>query len=195
MAGGTPRAGDGKFIRNIKTAQRDADAAALRAKGWTFQRIANELGYASKGKAHEAVQRAFAEVPYEHLEDARRLDLERIDRLVDEAWQVMERQHVAVSNGHVVRRRVGDETDEFGEKVLDADGKPLGVYEDVLDDGPLLAAIDRIAKLLERRAKIVGYEAPVRSRVEVITEDAIDAEIARLEEKLGERGPDRAGAP
>ena len=94
----------------------------------------------------------------------------RIDRLIEQAWDVMEREHVAYSNGRVVRRRIGTEVDEAGNERLDADGLPVPAYEDVLDDGPILSAVDRIRSLLDRRAKIFGYDAPSRSRIEVITE-------------------------
>src|ERR1700733_13879672 len=93
------RGADGQFIRTIKGAQRDAAAAELRAKGWSFQRIADELGYSSKGNAHHAEERAFAAIPTEADKAAKQLDLERIDRLIAEAWAVLERKHVTVSQG------------------------------------------------------------------------------------------------
>jgi hypothetical protein len=193
MTEGT-RGGDGKFVRTIKNAQRDADAAALRAKGWSFQRIANELGFASKGKAHDAVSRAFADIPTEDTEEAKRLDLERIDRLLEFTWDVLEREHVTISDGHVVRRKIGTEHDENGYERLDDEGKPTPLYEDVMDDDPVLRSVDRIAKLLERRAKIIGYDAPARS--EVITMDAIEAAIRKLEAEVGNNsGRNEAGAP
>jgi hypothetical protein len=192
--GSSARGGNGRFTRSLKTAQRDADAAALRTRGWSLQRIANELGFASKGAAHDAIRRAFADIPSGEAEEAKQLDLERIDRLIEQAWAVMERLHVTVSDGRVVGRQTGIERDEDGIERLGMDGKTIPVYEDILDDGPVLSAIDRINRLLERRAKIIGYDAPSRSRVEVITEDAVDAEIARLEAKLGERAADRPGA-
>jgi hypothetical protein len=185
MTDGTPPRGNhGRFTRSIRTAQRDADAAALRAKGWTYQRIANELGFASKGKAHEAVQRAFADIPTEDVEAAKRLDLERIDRLIEVAWGVMERLHITVSDGRVVGRKIGVERDEDGIELLDKDGNTIPVYEDILDDGPALNAIDRINRLLERRARIIGYDAPSRSRIEVITSDMIEEKIMQLEAEL-----------
>lgn len=49
-----------------------------------------------------------------------------------------------------------------------------------------LQAIDRIVKLMNRRAKYLGLDAPERH--EVITLDAIEAEIARLSSELGEAG-------
>ena len=53
----------GRFSRTEDAAQRDAEAAALRREGWTYQRIADELGFASKGNAHDAVQRASLDGP------------------------------------------------------------------------------------------------------------------------------------
>lgn len=183
MAGGT-RGGNGRFIRNIKTAQRDADAAALRAKGLSFQRIANELGFSSKAKAYEAVQRALADLPREGIEDLRRMELERLDGMYQAAMDVLEREHVAISQGKVVRRRVGTEVDEFGHERLDDEGKPIPLYADVLDDGPVLQAIDRLLKVQERRAKLLGLDAP--TKVEMLTVDAIDAEIKKLQAEFAE---------
>ena len=179
MATGT-RAGNGRYIRTADSRKRDHKAAELRGQGYSFQRIADDLGFASKGKAHEAVMRAYADIPSEETEQARRLDLERIDRLIEHAWAIMLRDHVTVSQGRVVGKLIGVEREPDGSVVLDGDGKAIPVYEDILDDGPALAAIRELRGLLERRAKIIGYEAPARSRVEVITEDVIDAEIAAL---------------
>jgi hypothetical protein len=188
MAGGT-RNGNGRFTRTVDNAKRDADAATLRAKGRTFDQIAAEMSYASRGKAYEAVMRAYADIPYEQVEEARRLDLERLDRLIEQAWAVMEREHVTVSQGRVVGKQTGWKRDpDTGETLRDSEGQPIPEYTDILDDGPLLAAIREIRGLLERRAKIIGYEAPARH--EVLTIDAIDAEIRDLKKQLAESPAD-----
>lgn len=183
MTTGT-RDGRGKFTRTPASARRDSEAAALRAKGRTFDQIAAEMKFASRAKAYEAVMRAYADIPYEQVEEARRLDLERIDRLIEQAWAVMEREHITVSNGRVVGKRIGWERDEVtGEVLHDADGAPIPQYEDIVDDGPLLAAIREIRGLLERRAKVIGYEAPARHELSI---DAIDAEIRALKAQMPE---------
>jgi hypothetical protein len=185
MAARTNRSGKGRFIPSAKTAARDYEAAMLRVKGRSLQQIADELGYASRGHVHDGIVRAFAALPPEGAEDAKRLDLERIDHLIARAWDVMEREHVAYSNGQVVRRRTGEyETDDDGLERLDDKGNRIPLYEEVLDDGPMLAAIDRIERLIARRARIFGYEAPARSRIEVITPETIEATIAELEAQL-----------
>lgn len=174
------RNGNGRFTRGADSRKRDHEAAEFRARGYSFQRIADELRFASKGHARDAVLRAYADIPSEATEEARRLDLERIDRLIEKAWEIMLRDHVTVSQGHVVGKLTGWQRDDDGEILRDGEGAPIGLYEDVLDDAPATAAIREIRALLERRAKIIGYDAPVRSRIEVVPEDVIDAELAEL---------------
>lgn len=186
MAGGT-RDGRGRYARTTVTARRDAEAAALRAKGKTFEEIASALGLSSRAKAYEAVQRAFAAIPYEQAEEARRLDLERIDRMIAFCWGVMEREHLTVSQGKIVGKRIGWERDDDGLILRDGDGAPIPVFEDLLDDGPGMSAVREIRGLLERRAKMTGYDAPARARIEVVDDevaralaDEMEREIARL---------------
>ena len=190
MTGRTNRSGKGRFVPSIKTAARDFDAAEMRVRGRRLQEIADELGYASRGHAHDGITRAFAALPSEEDRDARRLDLERLDRLIAKAWDVMDRAHVAYSNGQVVRRRTGRyELDDDGFERLDDKGARIPLYEEVLDDGPLLAAIDRIERLIARREHIIGYAAPARSRIEVVTPETIEAHIAALEAELAGNDP------
>lgn len=189
----TNRGGNGRFTRTADSRKRDHKAAELRAQGWSYDRIAAELGFASRGHAHDAVTRAYADIPSEATEHARRLDLERIDRLIEKAWEIMLRDHVTVSQGRVVGKQTGWQKDDDGQILRDGEGAPVPLYEDVLDDGPALAAIREIRGLLERRAKITGYDAPARSRVEVVTSDMIEQEITRLEAELGDLGPAHRG--
>ena len=187
---GRNRGGNGRFTASIKTAARDLEAAGMRVRGRGLQQIADELGYASCGHVHDGIMRAFAALPSEEAKDARRLDLERIDRLIANAWDVMDRAHVAYSNGQVVRRRTGEyELDDDGFERLDDKGSRIPLYEEALDDGPLLAAIDRIGRRIEQRAKIFGYEAPARSRIEVVTPETVEAHIAALEAELARNDP------
>lgn len=179
---GATRGPDGQYIRTIKGAQRDAEAARLRAMGWSYQQIADDVGFPSKGNAHRAVERAFAAIVTESDEHAKRLDLERIDRLIEAAWGVLERQHVTVSQGKIVGRFKEFARDpDTGAVVRDNDDKPIPIYEELEDDAPVLAAIDRVEKLLARRGKIIGYEAPAKSRVEIVTAEMIEEQIAQEE--------------
>src|SRR5258708_2585478 len=180
------RGPNGAYRRSLKTAARDPRAADLFRQGWSYQRIADELRFASRGHAHDPVHPAFAHPPPGGAHPGPSLHLDRTDRLIEQAWAVMLRPHVAHSGGSIVRRQAGWERDSSGEIVFDGEGAPIPVYEELADDGPVLAAIDRIRALLERRAKTIGYDAPARSRIEVITAEMVEAEIARLEAEHGD---------
>ena len=47
-----------------------------------------------------------------------------------------------------------------------------------------LFAVDRALAISERRARLLGLDAPTRQTVTVITQDVLDAEIQRLEAEL-----------
>lgn len=170
--GDNPRAGvTGRFERTLPRAQRDAQAARLRAQGLTYPAIAAELGYRDKQAARYAVERALVDTVSEPAAEVRQLELARLDEALRVAFQVMYTKHLVVSNGLVVRvRAINPDT-----------GKRQSVP--LIDDGPKLAAIDRIVKISERRAKLLGLDAP--TKIEVLTLDVIDAEIARLTAELG----------
>lgn len=146
----------GRYTRTLTTAERDAQAADLRAKGYTYQRIADELGYCDRGEAHHAVNRALASVVREsgkavlHFELAR-LDAElgRLDALEEKVHKVLDARHITVNNGRVI---LHPDTNEPME-----------------DDAPVLQAVDRLLKIEEarrrngeRRAKLTGIEAAVK---------------------------------
>lgn len=172
--------------------QRDFDAAELHAKGWSFESIAAQLGFASRGHAHDAVTRALRDTPYDGAELDKLLDLRRIDLLIRMAFEVADTPHVTVSHGKIITRQTGVERDDDGIERLDLDGKPIPVYKDVADDAPKLAAIRELRGLLKRRAEIIGYDAPSKSRVEVITQDLFTSALAQLEAEVAANGPDRS---
>src|SRR5690606_5993712 len=124
-----------------------------------------ELGYKTPAAACQDFSRALeASIAEQHrsVELYREEELQRLDLLMTEAWAVLKRAHVTVSHGRVI----------YDEST----GQPLP------DDGPVLQAIDRILKIQERRAKLLGLDAP--TKIEAITMDALDAEIARLSAEL-----------
>jgi hypothetical protein len=168
---GPGRGKNGKFTRSVDTAARDAEAAHLRSRGLSYRQIAEQVGYQDDSGAYRAVQRALVATVTEPAEEVRALALAQLDQLALAALGVLERQHVTVSQGRIVREE---------------DGTPI------LDDAPVLAAIDRLVKIQERRAKLLGLDAPARH--EVVSLDALDAEIARLTAELG-RTPAGETAP
>jgi len=160
-------------LRHESTRRRDAEAAKLRVRAWGYQAIADELGFASPGAAHDAVRRSFAESVREPTEKARDIAAAHLDQLALEAWCLVKTRHVAVSAGRVV---------EHG-------GEP------VADLKPVTDALRILVQIEERRAKLLGLDVPRQVVTSVVTEDMVDAEIARLEEELAERGEQGSSSP
>lgn len=156
---GQPRDGHNRFTRTLEGAQKDARAAELRGQGWTYQRIADELGWANKGDAWHAVDRVLKTTVREAGKELRELEHARLDRLSTAAWEVLNRQHVTVNNGQIIR----------------LDGEPLP------DDAPVLQAIDRLLRISESRRKLDGLDAP--SRVSVDAQQLGD-EISNLFDRM-----------
>lgn len=162
------RDGHNRFTRSVDDAETRAEAARLRAKGWTYARIAEHLGYAMPASAYNAVKQVLQETVQEAGDELRTMERERLDRMAEAAWAVLERQHVMVSNGRVVS----------------LEGTPLP------DDGPVLQAIDRLLRISESRRKLEGLDAPSRVSVEA---DALGAEIAHILDRLSGSADDSAG--
>ncbi|MDP4501043.1 hypothetical protein [Nonomuraea turcica] len=130
------RGGNGRYTRDPATAHRDAEACRLRARGLTYQQIADQLG-TTRSNAYEAVQRAIADIVREPAEEVRQLELMRLDEMHTAALAILEARHFVVDRGEVV----------------EWEGAPL------IDDGPKLAAIDRLLKIQARRAALLGLDA------------------------------------
>lgn len=140
-----------KDWRAAEIAIRRNEAIKLKRAGKSWQEIADLLGYDSRGTAFNDVKRAKEEARAElkeTVEGERETDLERLDAMLAEAWRVMEAGHLAVSGGKVVM--VGPEGGE----------SPLA------DNGPKLEAIRTLLRVLERRARLLGLDAPTRVEAE-----------------------------
>lgn len=151
--------GNGRFVRTLTTAQRDAESCRLRARGETYGAIASALGFRDRSGARQAVERCLAATVVEPSEELRAMQLAMLDELTVAALAVLDRRHIVVSAG----------------RVMLVNGEPL------LDDAPVLAAIDRLVRIAERRSKLCGLDAPQRHE---ITVGDLDAEIARLTAQL-----------
>lgn len=150
---------------------RDAQALGYRARGWTYDRVANEMGYQNRSAARKAVERAMANAVRETTEEAKTLLLADYNAAKQEVWAVLDASHITISQGRVV----------------ELDGTP------VPDDAPVLAAVDRLVKINQEIAKIYSAYAPVQSRVEIVTTDMIEARIAELEAELAVNDPADSG--
>lgn len=162
--------------KRADTAERRAKLIKERLKGRLFEDIWEELGYSSRSHATKDFSRAFEERIAEQrtsVEVYREVELTRLDQLTLEAIEILKTRHYAITPSG----RVGTHP-ETGEVLV--------------DDMPTLAAIDRLLKIQDRRAKLLGLDKP--QRMEVLTIDAIDAKIAELSDELAAL-EDETGAP
>lgn len=164
------RDGRHRFTRNPATAANDLRAAQLRAQGWTYQRIAEELGYnpkTGKSAAIDAVRRGGKDITREAGKELLEILTDRLETLYEKAVDVSEREHIVVSHGKIIR---------------DDGGRPLR------DSGPELAAIREARATLESFRKLLGLDAPSRVSVEA---EQLGREIGRLLDTA--LGPDETG--
>ncbi|MBD0743585.1 hypothetical protein [Streptomyces sp. CBMA152] len=149
------------------TADRRAKLVEYRRRKIPYTQIYEELGYANANAASKDFHRALEEsIAAQHasVEVYREEQLIELDYLAEEAHKILRARHyVVTASGRIVE---DPET-----------GQPLQ------DDGPVLAAIDRLVKILDRIAKLRGLD---QIKVQVLTIDAIEAEIERLSTELGE---------
>ena len=136
--------GTGRYITTIDTIQIDTQIAELRAQGLTLRQIAAEIGYESESGIARALERAYARVPAEGGQLARRIELDRLDRWTRKAEEIL--------------ANPGPQVDRLGRPVInEKTGQPYPNQEIVLQ------AIDRLVRLSERRARIMGIDAAKRS--------------------------------
>ena len=128
---------------------KEAKVLELRRAGFTFQRIAEEVGYATPSGAQRALERIMTRNLPQAPEEFRWQELDRLDRMQVALWP---------------RAMKGDDR-----------------------------AIGTIIRLMERRARLVGIDAPQRIQAEVVNYDGtrdIDGDIERIVNLI--RGVDRS---
>ena len=76
----------GRHHNKALAAARRVRAVELKAAGLTYEQIANELGYTSKGTAYNIVTKALREQTAEAVADLRDLENARLDALLHALW-------------------------------------------------------------------------------------------------------------
>lgn len=143
--------------RTIVTAERDAEAAHLRAQHRSYREISAQMGYTGSN-AYKAVQRAIAAAPAEAVAEMRVIESALLDDVIAKLWDIVLADHPYINQG----RR----------------------FEGVSDAGPVIAALGGIVRASESKRKLWGLDAPARQVITVVTEDAVDAELRKLEAEM-----------
>lgn len=140
-----PRDGHGRYISTVEDAERDRDAALLYRELRNYQQVADQLGYSSRGDAWRAVDRCKQAIRRQGGAPLAADEAAHLDELYAHALDILERDHVTVSQGRIMK---------------DDDGVPL------LDDGPKLAAIRELRAIRESYRKLFGVDQPSRVSVD-----------------------------
>lgn len=140
------RTSRGRYQGTITTDERAAATARYWAEhpGITYQQLADATGWSNRGDAWRAVQRARKAVLQQAGAEVVASEAAQLDDLFVHAMEVLERDHVVVSHGKVVK---------------DDDGRPL------LDDGPKLAALREMRMIRESYRKLHGLDQPTQVAV------------------------------
>lgn len=184
--------------------ERRTRAMELSIMGYTYEEIGRAgIGYNPDAKNLSAtitkdIQRALEARRNRRDEQAMLLiehENAKLDLMERSAWEVLRARHYVVNQGVVVwhdpstqpeeRQRRGwanikDLAQEIQQRTAEA--RPLE------DDAPVLAALMVLLKIAERRAKLNGFDAPVKKIVEVETGAGVDERIAQLMAELAAGG-------
>lgn len=151
----------GQFMRTLDGAERDAQCARLRQRGMTWRQVGEEVGL-HESSARQAAGRAMKAAVQEAGDELRQLELARLDSLWGRMADILEKDHVTVSQGRVVR---------------DAEGNTIP------DFNPKMQAADRMLRIMDRRAKLMGLDAAVRADLRV--SNGVDRSIEQFAEEFG----------
>jgi len=131
----------------LSTAEKQAAVVEHVRQGLSFREIADLMGL-SKSQVHRLFHAGLDRIPAENVQAYREQQLTDLALARQVVLDVLGATHVVVSNGRIIKPITGvDEDDNYQY------GDPL------LDDGPAMAAIDRLVKLQEREAAILGSDA------------------------------------
>lgn len=163
--------------KSIQEAERRAEIMTMRLDGLTLEQIGQRMGIKAD-TVHGIITRALTAMTKEPSEELLALELGRCDVLLNEAMATVKAFHPLVSGGRVVSAPM---LSSNGEPVRDAETGE--VVQRVLEDKVLkLAAISTAVRVMERRSKLLGLDAPIRAQQEltVTSQQAEPQDLTKL---------------
>lgn len=110
-------------------------ALELRVQGLTWQQIADQTGYSNRGNAYQAAMKHLKDIPREAAEEAREMELQRLDSLQNAVWR-----DAMTGDVKAVERAL---------KVVQERSKLLGLYGLGANDDGQRTVVEALAQLME----------------------------------------------
>lgn len=128
--------------RRATAAEKRKQALDLRRAGWSFEDIAEEVGYTNKGSAYRAVKQAIADITRESANELLELELARLDDLMAGAYE-------AARNGDLfaIDRVL---------KIIDQRAKFLGLYDREPEDDNIARAGAALLAMVAAAKEVVA---------------------------------------
>ena len=161
---------------------RELKVLELRRAGLTWQRIAEQVGYADHSGAYLAYKRALKRVLKQPAEELRQAEIDRLDRLQLAAWpKAMQGDNSAIATVlRIMERRA---------KLLGLD-MPVKIAQDVTvwEGGESIdRAVRDLAELLRQNAADSSVESPMAGDTGEIESATTDDTLASVDDPVGAR--------
>ena len=171
----------GNATRSEAVQQRAAWIVDQKTAGRSYNQIAEDLGL-SVAYVHKLYKQTLERIPVEKVEDHRKTENLKLDRLEREANAFRDMVTPLVSAGKIIRdaRRDGE-----GNVLLTDDGKPI--MDVIRDLSPWMKSIDQRLKIASRRAALNGLDMPTKV---ALTDPTGENEAKLVQFYLPENGRD-----
>jgi len=136
-----------------------------------FAYIARQLDY-SETYIKKMYKKALKLIIVDSVENLRKVEVARLDRLHAKTMELLDEKILLVNSGKVVRDVVEGPD---GKVMLDEDGNPI--LKRLHDKLAALNVVDRVLKIQERRAKLLGLDMPTKT---ALTDPTGEKEAAPL---------------
>ena len=161
---------------SIRQAERRAEVLRLRLDGLSLQAIGDRMGIRADS-VHDIITRALRAMTQDPSQELLTLELARLESLYAEAMNAVRAFTPVLHNGRIVQIPV---IDSNGQTVKDPEsGEPLTCVAQ--DRQPVLAGIACAIRISERRAKLLGLDAPIRAQTNLtVTNDEPERDLSKL---------------
>ncbi|MHB1186107.1 hypothetical protein [Thiobacillus sp.] len=162
--------------KSIREAERRAEILRLRLDGHSLSAIGDRLGIRADS-VHDIITRALRAMTQDPSQELLTLELARLESLYAEAMSAVRAFTPLLHNGKIVQIPV---IDSNGQTVKDPEsGQPLTCVAQ--DRQPVLAGIACAIRISERRAKLLGLDAPIRAQTNLtVSNDEPESDLSKL---------------